>query len=293
MYLGQFRRVKCSTRIRRYRMSFIIADDGMVASEVGVWATEKHHYLAYYLDTCRGVRRKFIGPGNAGATYIDLFCGPGRARIRETNTWIDGSPIVAWKTSIQSGTPFSAIFIADIDDEAREACRNRLQQLNAPVVSVTGTAVDAARTIVRTLNPSGYNTAFVDPFSLGALDFEIIRSLAAMKSMDMILHLSAMDLRRNLDSNVGDQESDYDKFAPGWRNAVNTMSSQANTRAQIVDYWLSLIKELGVWPNSEMKYFTAKGNQGLYWLLIAAKHPLAQDFWEKAARSERQQTLNF
>jgi hypothetical protein len=50
-------------------------DDGLPAEEVGKWAKTKHESLCRYIDISRGVRRKWIAPRKAGATYIDLFCG--------------------------------------------------------------------------------------------------------------------------------------------------------------------------------------------------------------------------
>jgi three-Cys-motif partner protein len=73
----------------------IAGDDGLPAEEVGVWVIEKHEFLKRYLDISRATRQKFLGDGNAGATYIDLFCSTGRARIRETGAWIDGSAVSA------------------------------------------------------------------------------------------------------------------------------------------------------------------------------------------------------
>lgn len=72
-------------------------DDGLPAEEVGVWAKEKHNYLCRYIDISRSTRAKYLGPGKAGATYVDLFCGPGRCKVRDSNEWIDGGVVAAWK----------------------------------------------------------------------------------------------------------------------------------------------------------------------------------------------------
>lgn len=69
--------------------------DGLPAMPVGEWARDKHALLKLYIGISRGVRTKFIGTGKAGATFIDLYCVSGRAYIRGTNTFIDGSPLVA------------------------------------------------------------------------------------------------------------------------------------------------------------------------------------------------------
>lgn len=84
----------------------IDGDDGLPAEDVGVWAKEKHEYLCRYIDISRAVRSGWTAPGKAGATFIDPFCGPGRAKVRETGEWIDGGAVAAWKKSCEGGAPF-------------------------------------------------------------------------------------------------------------------------------------------------------------------------------------------
>src|SRR3972149_4830590 len=94
----------------------MLDDDGLPLDEVGPWAAEKHERLRKYVDICRAVRRKFIQRCGA-ATYIDLYCGSGRSKIRDTNEVIDGSPLFAFKCARDGGVPFSEIYIADADGE--------------------------------------------------------------------------------------------------------------------------------------------------------------------------------
>lgn len=155
--------------------NLIDGDDGLPAEEVGVWAKEKHDLLRRYIDISRAVRRRWIGPTNAGATYIDLFCGPGRARIRKTGEWIDGSCVGAWKKSVEGGAPFSTVYIADADAEKLEYATERLRRLKAPVVRIHGRAVETAKQIATRLHSNGLHFAFIDPFNLGAFDFEVMR----------------------------------------------------------------------------------------------------------------------
>lgn len=244
-----------------------------------------------YLDISRGARRQWLGGGKAGATFIDLFCGPGRGRVRETGEWIDGSAVAAWKISKQGGAPFSEIYLADLDEERRAACAERLKRLGAPVREIPGAAIEAAQTIAGILNPYGLHFAFIDPFNLGALDFKIFKTLSPLKRIDMLIHLSAMDLQRNLGINLAGDELAFDDFAPFWRNNVNLMCSQFEIRRQLVEYWRDLVAKLGVWPSTEMKLITGRSNQRLYWLLLAAKHELAHKFWKVAANTEGQGSL--
>lgn len=261
----------------------INADDGLPAEDdVGIWAKEKHEYLRRYLDISRGARNKWLGPQKAGATFIDLFCGPGRARVKDTGEWIDGSAIAAWKISKEGGAPFSDVYVADIDDERRSATVQRLRQLGAPARELMGSAVDAAAVVAKAVNPYGLHFAFIDPFSLGALDLSIIRSLAPLKHIDMMIHLSKMDLQRNLGINLQSEESAFDSFAPGWREKINTSCPQHEIRRLVVEYWRNLISTLGIWPSTDMKLITGNGNQHLYWLLLAARNELAHKFWEVA-----------
>jgi len=273
------------------RAPLIKGDDGLPAEEVGMWVKEKHSYLRRYLDISSSARKKYLGSGKAGATFVDLFSGPGRARIRDTGEWIDGSAIAAWKISVGGTSEFSQVYVADIDQERREACIERLRRLRAPVIELKGPAVDAAQAFAKSAPHSGLHFGFLDPYSLGALDFQIIRALSTLRRIDMLIHLSAMDLQRNLDRNMASEESAFDSFAPGWREKIDLAHAQQEIRRLVVEYWRELVVALGVWPATEMKLITGKNKQRLYWLLLAAKHELAHRFWETAANVERQGRL--
>lgn len=266
-------------------------DDGLPAEEVGVWAKEKQELLARYIDISRGARSKFIGPSKAGATYVDLFCGPGRSKIKDTDEFIDGSCVTAWRKSVEGKAPFSQVFIADIDETRLSAATERLKRLGAPVHPIKGQAVETSVAILRRLEPYGLHFAFVDPFSLGALDFEIFRTLTKRKRMDILVHLSKMDLQRNLDENIASTDSAFDAFAPGWRKVIDVEQAQRGIRTEIIDHWRDLISHLGTEASPEMRLLKGNRSQHLYWLLLLASHELAHKFWKVAANIERQGEL--
>src|SRR5690606_3708065 len=135
--------------------------------------------------------------------------------------------------------------------------------------------------------------AFLDPFDLANLDFEIIATLAKVKRMDMLIHVSQMDLQRNAVSYAMAEHSAFDKFAPGWREHVPIRQPQQAIRQQVFSYWRDKVAELGVWPSTEMRLITGSRKQPLYWLLMAAKHPLPHKFWQVAANIEKQGSLAF
>jgi len=265
----------------------IVGDDGLPADVVGAWAKEKHRYLCQYIDITRGARSKFIGPRTAGATFIDLFSSTGRSYVRSTREFIDGSCVAAWKASQNARSPFSTVYIADLEDGRRNIAAERLRRAGAPVVEVQGSAMQAAAWLAKNLNPYALHFAFVDPYNLGAFDFGIIRSLAALDRIDMLAHVSKMDMQRNLGMNVRAQQTAFDVFAPGWRQAVNLDRNQGAIRRDVLEYWRRLVDGAGIAPSAEMRLITGSKGQHLYWLLIAAKHDLAHRLWKVAAAGEQ------
>ncbi len=123
----------------------INGDDGLPAAEVRSWAKEKHDRLRRYLDISRSARNMFLTGKSKSATFVDLFSGPGRARVKGTGEWIDGSAVAAWKISVESKTPFSEIYVSDIDDALRAASVERLKRLGAPVRELAGSVRTAAQ----------------------------------------------------------------------------------------------------------------------------------------------------
>lgn len=269
----------------------IEGNDGLPAEEVGAWAIEKHKFLKRYLDISRATRQKFLGDGNAGATYIDLFCSTGRARIRETGAWIDGSAVSAWKISQEGCAPFSKILVADIDQTRREACVERLRRAGAPIRELKGSAIEAAKETLTSIDQYGLHFAFLDPYNLGELDFSIIQTLLRLKRIDMLIHVSVMDLQRNLERNVASIGGAFDRFAPGWRGVVDLNASQSDIRRLVFEYWRDQIAKLGASTAPDVKLITGEKNQRLYWLLLAAKHQLARKFWTVASNVDRQGQL--
>ncbi len=272
-------------------MGLIYGNDGLPANEVSIWAKEKHEYLRRYVDICREVRKKYLGIGKGGAAYFDLFCATGRARIKDTEEWIEGSAVAAWNMSLFGGAPFSAIYVSDIDEESLDACVTRLKALGAPVKPIHACAADAVPQMVRLVKPSGLHFAFIDPYNLGALDFDIIKRLAKLKRIDMMIHLSIMDLQRNLRAYIKADESVLDAFAPGWRGAVDTTGSQRIVRQRVIQYWRDQVANLGVWASTEHRLIAGERNQPLYHLLLAAGHQLAHKFWATAVNPEGQKQL--
>lgn len=253
--------------------------DGLPVGRVGDWALDKHERLRKYIDISRAARAKFA---RAGSTYIDPFCNYGRARIRETDTVVDGSPLVAYKIARDGGAPFSQIHLGDADPACVEVASQRLISIGGQPSTYVGLAEDTVREIAGNINPHGLHFAFLDPYNLEALPFSVVETLARVDRMDILIHFSLVDLQRNLERFIASEKPcRLDRFAPGWRNAIDPAQPQRVIRQQVLDHYLSLIRQLDMKPAQGVELVKGTRNQSLYWLVFAARHPLAVSFWEK------------
>jgi three-Cys-motif partner protein len=256
--------------------------DPLPLDEVGPWAKEKHERLRRYIDISRAVRRKFLKPRGGGATYVDLYCGSGRALIRDTNEQIDGSPLVSFRCANAGGAPFSEIHIADESEEKCRAAERRIIEAGGNAKVECGSADVTAAEIVRKLNPYGLHFVFLDPYNLGDLPFSVIESFSKLKRIDMLIHVSVHDLQRNFDAYSATTDSPLDRFAPGWREAVDLRQTKNAICAAFVEYWISKMTMIGVPPSKHAQLVTGPiKNQRLYWLVFASRHELAKEFWDR------------
>jgi three-Cys-motif partner protein len=268
--------------------------DGLIASEVGKWAPEKHARVQRYIEIASGVRAGYVPPPSwhAGATYIELFSGPGRSLIRRTKNFIDGSPVIAFNAAKASSAPFTQMHLNDFDPAKSSAVESRIRALGGAPICYSDAAHVAVDKIVAALNPGGLHFAFLDPYNLAGLSFDIIKKLATLQRVDMLIHVSVQDLQRNLDdySRPGDV---FDSFAPGWRGQVNPNQAINSFRAALMHYWLAEIRKLGTMPAKGVELIVGSKRQRLYWLVFVSAHGLAQKLWDAIRDPMKQATMGF
>ena len=255
--------------------------DGLPAIEAQDWAEEKHEHLRQYIDISREARRKFLV--GAGATYSELFCGPGRLFLGDR--FIDGSPVVAFKESLRTSTAFTQLHLGDEQQAFCTAAEERLRELGAPVRTYPLKAEPAAKRIVRALDDGAINVAFLDPFNLGDLPFTILETFSTLRRIDLVIHVSAMDLIRQLPGALKGGSATFDRFAPGWRDALKGLRAGEEARGKFIEHWLSLIRGIGFKDAKVWKLIRGSTNQPLYWLVLVAKHQLAAAFWDRVGKS--------
>ena len=266
------------------------SDDGLIAEKVGSWAVDKLEIVTDYVFASGGARKKFAG---TGAAYIDPFCGPGRSLIRDTNKFIDGSPLAAFRKSLESPGRFTSINISDADEELLDAATKRLKLINAPVRAVAGPASVALPQIVRGLDPYGLHLAFLDPYNLATLSFDLLQELAKLKRIDVIVHVSVSDLQRNAARYAEGDYDQFDKFAPGWREKVSPTLAKGAFRGALMKYWSEKVKALSLPQATHWELIRGDHGQRLYWLIFLARNNLAHSLWQKISSAATSPTFDF
>ena len=101
-------------------------DDGLPVQCVGEWAEDKYWFLGRYVEATRHARKKFWQNGNA--VYVDLYCGPGRCRVRPTKKEVDNG---AMKVMAHREVPFNEYHFVDAAPESVDALKQRASSRNS------------------------------------------------------------------------------------------------------------------------------------------------------------------
>jgi three-Cys-motif partner protein len=268
-------------------MALIDPEDGLPVSEIRQWSLEKHERLRKYVDAAHGARSKF-----SSSAYVDLYCGPGRSRITETGVFVDGSPVVAFTSAARFKDQFTDFYIADTNPDYVSAAKARLERRGARVHALVGEARGVVDEVVASLDKSGLHFAFLDPYNLESLPFVVIEKLAALKRMDFLIHVSSMDLKRDLHNYLKPESRVLDDFAPGWREQVDQRQRLENIRQEIFDHWRGLlVSNLQTRPSERVEEVLNSKNTDLYWLVFVARADLAHRLWEDIANISPQGRL--
>jgi three-Cys-motif partner protein len=246
---------------------------------VGAWAKDKHFYLLKYIDATRQVRAQYLPPkGVGGAAFIDLFAGPGRARVKAPREFIDGSPLIALRYET---APFSRVVLCDIDDENIDALRKRTATYGDRCKVVAGDCNAKIAEILSHVPVYGLNVALLDPFAASALSFETIKALAARDRMDLIIHFPMSDLKRNFRTDKKHFERFLGLPEAQWGFKVTKPSDVP----KLIGVLRAQLAKFG-YPPRELISPAVKNttNNVLYHLVYASKHPKGDEIWQSITR---------
>lgn len=263
--------------------------DGLPVQCVGFWERDKHEPLEHYIEATWGARAKFLNPRvgvvPGGAAFIDLYAGPGKARVRSTGLVVDGSPLIALK---HDRARFSKVILCDIEPASVDALKKRTASYGERVVIVAGSCHDEIDRIVKDIPPRGLNFALIDPYSLDQLDFETIARLAKFERMDMLLHFPTMDAKRNW-SQGAQQKLTKALGTDAWKEKVR--KPREVTRA--IETLREGLKSFGYTGETVRSIAVKNGTQGvIYHLVYASKDKLGDTIWDSIVKTmERGQRL--
>jgi len=259
----------------------LVVERGPSGSGVGRWVPDdKHTLLAKWQGGTQYAWSKW-----PERVYIDPFCGPGRIQVAGEAFTRDGGAVVAWRRSRILEVPFTKVLIGDLDGERCDACAQRLMALGAPVTTFAGPATQTVPQMVSMVPKGALVLAYIDPYNLSCLSFEVLRELAALRSVDLLVHFSTMDLQRNVDMELDDERARFDEAAPGWRDAVQGQQlSKVSLREAFFKYWLSQMTAFKFEMARQAPQIRGERNEPLYRLMLFSRHPFANKIWNDIAR---------
>ena len=266
-----------------------LVDDGLFTPAVGTWAQRKYELLAYYSHLfAASMANKW-----QSRVYIDLFAGPGRARVKPSRHFIHTSPIIALGTSPQ----FDHHVFCDVNPACISTLQTRILR-DYPGASVTYVPQDSNAAVNEVLSaiPTASRAykvlsfCFVDPFSLQNLRFETIRLLSNRYVDFLILIPAYMDARRNLGVYLRPSNPTIEYFLglPDWRKRWAGRPQQSmNFGAFVADQFGEQMKTLryhysGLADTVLVSY--PRKNVALYRLAFFSRSPLAVKFWHQAKK---------
>jgi three-Cys-motif partner protein len=273
-------------------------DDGLMTAEIGRWSLEKYRLLALY-DTlfAKGMRHRWDV-----RVYLDLFCGPGRARLRGTAHVIETSPLIALRVPDR----FDTYIFCDENPQAIEALRRRVTR-EFPATDVTyliGNCHDRIIDIVAAI-PKGstertvLSLCFLDPYGISDIKFDTMWTLSRCRMDFLVLLALAMDANRFQALYVQEDNRTIDEFLGDrtWRTAWQAVRHRGvGFRRFLAERFAQHMTTLGYLPTgleTMLEVRSSEHNLPLYHLAFFSKHPRGYQFWKEACKYSTDQLTLF
>lgn len=257
------------------------AEDGLPSQCVGAWASAKHERIRLYIEATRAVRAKYLLPrGTGGAAFIDLFAGPGRARIRDQAATVLGSALIAVE---HAEAPFSRVILCDLDRENVAALRARTTADPHRVETIEGDCNAEIGRIAALIPPHGLNIALIDPFGPTPLKWSTIAALGAVKRMDLLIHFPTGATKRNFYHSGFGNTIDEMLGTTAWRKVVHS----AEHVPKLIDILREQLVGLG-YESERVNTLAVKAEKNLllYHLVFASKDERGTAIWKSITKHD-------
>jgi len=235
--------------------------------------------------------------------YIDLFCGPGRVRFKDTGLIYPGSPILALKVR----DPFTRYIFCDLKKGNIDTLRRRVEaEGDYPVEYLCGDANELVNQVLNRIPRHGRRKVlaftFLDPHKIAQLPFTTVETLARNKIMDFLILLpTGMDILRR-PSEWEDQEKSQAiarwSGNTDWRKLwIHNREPNENDRQFLtLLYGRSMERRLKYLPTKLGRVHSVlhpTKRYPLYHLAFFSQHARGLEFWDRALDYHRRVTDQF
>jgi len=172
-----------------------LKDDGLALGVIQPYAEEKHRLLTYYANLfASSIRGKWDS-----LVYLDLYSGPGHAKIDGTNRIVATSPILV----LELKNKFDRYIFCDSNPGNIAALTSRIAKQFSSLETrfVEGDINDKTDEVIKELpiprrGHSVLGFCFLDPYKMNNLRFLTIRHLSQRYMDFLVLIPSGMDAKR-------------------------------------------------------------------------------------------------
>jgi len=179
--------------------------------------------------------------------YVDLFAGPGKCIVRGSQEEIDGSPLIALKSTYK----FRKYIFVESDPRALDALKARVSTLGfqVPCLYYGKDCNSAVGDIRKELSSRTLSLTFIDPTGL-QITWDSIKELTAGLRMDILLNfMYGIALKRNLEKSLKVENSAVDKFLPktiDWRKLFHKYRGDVRrTSSAILKGYIQELNRIG------------------------------------------------
>lgn len=254
-------------------------DDALPIRKSGVWIEQKHRPLVYYSQIFNQAMKD--NPSWHERVYFELFAGPGRCLVRDTNKEEPGSPLKVLETD------FTRFIFVEMSQPAALALATRIDgHPNASKVEIwCGDCADAVEKVQ--ISQKSLVFTFIDPTRIGHAPFKLITTLRAKARSDILLNIPiGTDITRNLHNYLeqSGRDAPLTRYLGSERWVNLPKHSPANFRRGFLELYEQELRGIGYDFVGNMKQVTTPGNVPLYNLFFASRHPLGEKFWNETLK---------
>lgn len=251
--------------------------DKLPVRKSGIWILQKHRPLVYYSEIFNQAMKDKDWENRI---YFELFAGPGRCFIRDTNEEDLGSPLKIIKTN------FTKFIFVEMNELAAKALVARLKEHpHAGAVDIwCGDCAEAIEKIQ--IPPKSLIFTFIDPTRIGHAPFKLITTLQTKARSDLLINVPiGTDIKRNFHNYISRTDANAPLTAylgsEEWKDLPT--NTPANFCRRFLDLYEGRLRKLGYFVGTT-KQVTTPNNVPLYYLVFASKHPLGEKFWNETLR---------